>query len=172
VQRRNEISKALIPSLDRIVGVQANANANHQPQPSSEMQHLLIKQLLDRTGYAAESIDYVNCHATGTPAGDVEEIRAVKAALGDHAYRVKLNAPKSMLGHTCWAAPVVETIGGILQMQRGVLHPTINIDTLDPEVDLDVCKDGPVETRIDVMLKNSFGFGGLNCCSLIRRWES
>ncbi len=154
-----------------VLGVQANANANHQPQPSAEMQQLLIRQLLDRAGVSGEEVDYVNCHATGTPVGDVEEVRAVKAALGDHAYRTKLNAPKSMLGHTCWAAPIVETIGGILQMNRGVLHPTINIDRLDPEVDLDVCRDGPAEADVRVMLKNSFGFGGLNCCSLIRRYE-
>ena len=154
-----------------VLGVQANANANHQPQPFAEMQHLLIKQLLERTGVHAEEIDYVNCHATGTPVGDVEEAKAIRKALGKHADSVKLNAPKSMLGHTCWAAPIVETIGGILQMKRGTLHQTINIDNLDPEVDLDVCADGPVRTDARLMIKNSFGFGGLNCCSLIRLWE-
>ena len=65
----------------------------------------------------------------------------------------------------------METIGGILQMQHGKLHPSINIDELDPEFDLDVCQDGPVDHRINIMLKNSFGFGGLNCCSLIKRFE-
>jgi 3-oxoacyl-(acyl-carrier-protein) synthase len=154
-----------------ILGVQANANANHLPEPSAEYQGILIDQLLARTGVAPEEIDYVNCHATSTPAGDIKEILAVKHALGDHAYRVKLNAPKSMLGHTCWAAPIVETIGGILQMQRGRLHQSMNIDELDSEVDLDVCADGPVETDARVMLKNSFGFGGLNCCTLMRRYE-
>jgi 3-oxoacyl-(acyl-carrier-protein) synthase len=130
-----------------------------------------MRALLDQTGTSPADIDYVNCHATGTPVGDIEEIRAIKMALGEHAYRVRLNAPKSMLGHTCWASPIVETIGGLLQMKNGILHPSINIDALDPEVDLDVCADGCVEHRIDYMLKNSFGFGGLNCCSLIRRYE-
>ena len=154
-----------------VIGVQANANANHLPQPHSEMMHLLIKQLFARTGYTPEMVDYVNCHATGTPVGDIEEIKATKKALGDHAYHVKLNAPKSMLGHTCWASPIVETIGGIMQMRRGMLHQSINIDNLDPDVDLDVCADGPVKTDAKVMLKNSFGFGGMNCCSLIKLYE-
>jgi 3-oxoacyl-(acyl-carrier-protein) synthase len=154
-----------------VLGVQANSNANHQPQPSAEMQRRLIVQLLERTGVGTEEVDYVSCHATGTPVGDVEEAKAVRAALGAHADRVKLNAAKSMLGHTCWAAPIVETIGGILQMQRGRLHQTINIDRLDPEVDLDVCASGPVDIDARTMIKNSFGFGGLNCCSLIRRWD-
>jgi 3-oxoacyl-(acyl-carrier-protein) synthase len=84
---------------------------------------------------------------------------------------MKLNAAKSMLGHTCWASPIVETIAGLLQMQHGRLHPTINIDRLDPEVDLDVCAQGPVDHQVRCMLKNSFGFGGINSCSLIRRYE-
>jgi 3-oxoacyl-(acyl-carrier-protein) synthase len=116
-------------------------------------------------------VDYANCHATGTPGGDVQEILAIKQVFGDHAYRMKLNAPKSMLGHTCWASPLVETIGGLLQMKHGRLHPTTNIDRIDPEVDLDVCASGPVDHKITYMLKNSFGFGGLNCCSLIRRFD-
>ena len=85
--------------------------------------------------------------------------------------QMKLNAAKSMLGHTCWASPIVETIAGLLQMKHGRLHPTINIDRLDPEVDLDVCAGGPVDHKIRCMLKNSFGFGGINACSLIRRYE-
>ncbi len=154
-----------------IVGIQANSNANHLPQPRAEVQADAMARLLTRTGIRPEDVDYVNCHATGTPVGDVEEIRAIKSVFGDHAYKLKLNAPKSMLGHVCWSAPVVETIGGILQMHRGVLHPTINIEKPDPEVDLDICANEPVEHRMGIMLKNSFGFGGLNCCSLISRFE-
>ena len=76
-----------------------------------------------------------------------------------------------MLGHCCWSAPTVETVAGLLQMQAGRLHRSINIDELDPEVDLDVCRDGPVDRRARVMLKNSFGFGGINCVSLWRTYE-
>jgi 3-oxoacyl-(acyl-carrier-protein) synthase len=76
-----------------------------------------------------------------------------------------------MLGHTCWAAPTVETVAALLQMRAGKLHRSINIDELDPEVDLDVCRDGVVDHRIQVMMKNSFGFGGINCVALFRRCE-
>ncbi len=154
-----------------VLGVRANANANHLPQPAAETQGRLIGELLQATGVRPEEVDYVNCHATGTPVGDVEEIEAVKQAFGAQAARLKLNAPKSMLGHTCWAAPVVETIGGIMQMHGGRLHPTINIDRPDPQVDLDICAGGAVDHDVRLMVKNSFGFGGLNACSLIRRWE-
>ena len=69
-----------------------------------------------------------------------------------------------MLGHVCWSAPIVETIGGLLQMQFGTLHPTINIE-------LDICANTSIEHRITYILKNSFGFGGINACSLIKRYE-
>jgi len=154
-----------------LLGVKAGSNANHLPSSVAENQARIMRDLLEQTGTAPKQIDYINCHATGTPVGDLEEIRAVKKAFGDHAGRLKLNAPKSMLGHTCWGSPIIETIGGLLQMKNGVLHPSINIDELEPEIDLDVCADGPVEHRIEYMLKNSFGFGGLNCCSLIKRYE-
>ena len=159
------------PIYAEIYGVRANSNACHLPQPSAEMQYRLIAALLENTGIAPEEVDYVNCHATGTPVGDIEEVKAIHRAFGNHAQKLKINAPKSMLGHVCWSAPVVETIGGILQMHRGKLHPTINVDDLDPAVDLDVCADGPVDHQINIMLKNSFGFGGLNCCSVIGRFE-
>jgi 3-oxoacyl-(acyl-carrier-protein) synthase len=154
-----------------VLGVAANANANHLPVPSAEAQAHLMTRLMKMTGVNPEDVDYVNCHATSTPLGDLAEIRAIKQAFGRHAYRMKLNAPKSMLGHVCWSAPIVESIGGILQMKNGTLHPSINIDELDDEIDLDVCREGPVEHRIQIMLKNSFGFGGLNCCSLIKNCE-
>ena len=105
------------------------------------------------------------------PHNYLEEIKAIKDVFGQHAYNLKLNAPKSMLGHTCWAAPIVETIGGILQMTHGTLHPSINIEQLDPEVDLDVCANEAQDHQIRMMLKNSFGFVGINCCSLIKKYE-
>jgi 3-oxoacyl-(acyl-carrier-protein) synthase len=154
-----------------LINVKANADGSHLPSPSSENQKRLIIDLLKSSNVPPESIDYINCHATSTPLGDLEEIKAIKAAFGAHAYKLKLNAPKSMLGHTCWAAPLVETVGAILQMNGGVLHPSINIDHLDPAVDLDVCANQTRECNVRYMLKNSFGFGGLNCCSLFKRFE-
>ncbi len=154
-----------------VLGVRANANACHLPAPAAGVQARLIRELLASTGTDPSEVDFASCHATGTPGGDLEEIKAIKEAFGPQAYRMKLNAAKSMLGHTCWASPIVETIAGLLQMKHGRLHPTINIDHLDREVDLDVCAEGPVDHQIRCMLKNSFGFGGINACSLIRRYE-
>ncbi len=154
-----------------IVGIEANSDGNHLPQPSEEGQSRLMSKLLKMTGVAAEEIDYINAHATSTPLGDITELRSIKRVFGQHAYKLKVNATKSMLGHTCWSAPVVESIAAILQMNGGKLHPSINIQDLDPEVDLDVCRDRIVEHPIRYIMKNSFGFGGINCVAIFKRWE-
>ena len=154
-----------------VLGVEAGADANHLPQPSEEGQARVMKRLLDQCGLAPQQIDYISAHATSTPLGDLTEIRSIKQVFGAHAYRLKLNAPKSMLGHTCWAAPVVETVAAILQMNAGKLHPSINIDQLDPEVDLDVCRGNTaVDWNVRTFMKNSFGFGGINCVSILSRY--
>lgn len=154
-----------------LVGVESNSDGNHLPQPSEEGQSRLMQRLLQICRLAPEQIDYVNAHATSTPLGDLTEIRSIKKVFGAHAYKLKLNATKSMLGHTCWAAPVVETVAAILQMNAGRLHPSINIDELDPEVDLDVCRGRVVEHPMGYIMKNSFGFGGINSVSILRRPE-
>jgi 3-oxoacyl-(acyl-carrier-protein) synthase len=154
-----------------VLGVEANADANHLPQPSEEGQARLMSRLLDQCGLRPEAIDYINAHATSTPLGDLVEVRSIKRAFGAHAGRLKINATKSLLGHTCWAAPVVETIASILQMRAGRLHPSINIDELDAEIDLDVCAGQAVDHDVRIFMKNSFGFGGINCVSIIKRFE-
>ncbi len=159
------------PIYGEVMGVKASANANHLPLPGAEKQTQVMLALLKETGVAPEEVDYANCHATGTPSGDLQEIRAIRGAFGKHAYKMKINAPKSMLGHTCWASPIVETIGGLLQMKHGKLHPTINIRQADPEIDLDICANQAADFEVRYMLKNSFGFGGINCCTLIKRFE-
>ena len=154
-----------------IVAVEANADGNHLPQPSEEGQTRLMRRVLDKANVAPEQIDYLNAHATSTPLGDITEIRSIKAVFGDHARKVKINATKSMLGHTCWAAPIVESIAAVLQMNAGKLHPSINIDQMDPEVDLDVCRGRVVEMPVRYVMKNSFGFGGINCVSVLKRFD-
>jgi 3-oxoacyl-(acyl-carrier-protein) synthase len=155
-----------------VLGVEANSDANHLPQPSEDGQARLMGRLLARCGLEPERIDYINAHATSTPLGDLTEIRSIKRVFGAHAYRLKLNATKSMLGHTCWAAPVVETIAAVLQMRAGKLHPSIGIETLDPEVDLDICRGTEAVTwPVRILMKNSFGFGGINCVSILARFE-
>jgi 3-oxoacyl-(acyl-carrier-protein) synthase len=152
-----------------VLGVESRSDGNHLPQPSEDGQTAVMRAVLEAAGVAPEQIDYVSAHATSTPLGDVTEVRSIRNVFGKHAYSLKVNAPKSMLGHTCWAAPTVESVAAILQMNAGRLHPSINVETLDPEVDLDVCQNGPVNAEINYLMKNSFGFGGINCVSLFKR---
>ncbi|MCA9715150.1 MAG: beta-ketoacyl-[acyl-carrier-protein] synthase family protein [Myxococcales bacterium] len=154
-----------------VLGCTSTSDGCHLPSPSTEGQARTLERLLRRNRIVPEDIDYVSAHATSTPLGDRSEINAIKQVFGDHAYKLKINAPKSMLGHTCWSAPAVETIGALLQFEGRKLHPSINIDDIDPEIDLDVCANEAVDHEIQYMVKNSFGFGGLNCCSLYRRWD-
>jgi 3-oxoacyl-(acyl-carrier-protein) synthase len=154
------------------LGSEANADANHLPNPSEEGQTRLMKRLLQQTGVSPEHVDYINMHATSTPLGDLTESRSIKNVFGDHATNLKVNATKSLLGHTCWAAATVETVASILQMNAGQLHPSKNIDEMDPDIGLDVCRgDTAVPHEINCFMKTSFGFGGINCVSLFKKYE-
>lgn len=154
-----------------ILGVESSSDGCHLPQPSRIGQARLMKRLLKNAGVKPEEVDYINVHATSTPLGDLTELRSIKDVFGNHCKTLKINAPKSLLGHTCWSAATVETVAAILQMNRNELHPSINIDNLDPEVDIDVCRGERKKHNIDIFLKNSFGFGGLNAISLIKKYK-
>lgn len=155
-----------------VVGVEASADANHEPQPSGESQTRLMRRLLERCDLTPERIDYVNMHATSTHLGDLTEVRSIREVFGDHTKRLRVNATKSMLGHTTWAAPIVELVAAVLQMQAGRLHPSINVVERDPEVDLDICDDGPVACAVGYLMKTAFGFGGTNCIAILRHPEA
>jgi len=151
-----------------LLGVEVNASAVHMPRPSEEHEARVMERVLSNAGVDPQEVDFVSAHATSTKAGDIAEIRAIKQVFGDHAGRLKINAPKSMLGHTVWAAAIVEAVAAVLQMRAGCLHPSINIDQLDPEIDLDVCANRAVRCRARCVLNNAFGFDGLNSAALIR----
>jgi 3-oxoacyl-(acyl-carrier-protein) synthase len=154
-----------------ILGVEASADGCHLPQPSRQGQARLMNRLLSNCGVKPEEVDFICAHATSTPLGDMTELNSIKDVFKEHAYSLKINAPKSMLGHTCWSAAMVETVAAILQMNKGELHPSINSETIDPTVDLDVCRGGRQTYNVDLFMKNSFGFGGLNSVSLIRKFK-
>jgi 3-oxoacyl-(acyl-carrier-protein) synthase len=155
-----------------VLAVESSSDANHLANPSVEGQSRLMRKVLDMAGLKPEQIDYVNAHATSTPLGDIIEIKSIKDVFGDHAYKLKVNATKSLIGHAGWSAAVCETIAAILQMNNSTLHPSINIDEMDPEVDLDVCANKKIDNyRINYFLKNSFGFGGLNCCCVFKNYK-
>jgi 3-oxoacyl-(acyl-carrier-protein) synthase len=153
-----------------ILSVECNNDGNHLSNPSTEGQAKAIRRALDKAHISPGDIDYINAHATSTPLGDVTEIRSIKEVFGDHARKLKINATKSMLGHTGWTSHTVEMIASLMQMEKSRVHPSINIDELDPEVDLDVCANQGADHEINYFLKNSFGFGGINCCSVVKKY--
>lgn len=154
-----------------VLSVEASADGNHLPQPHESGQACAMTRALNKAGIAPEEIDFVSAHATSTPVGDITELRSIKSVFGKHAGKLKINAPKSMLGHTCWAAPTVESVAAILQMKASRLHPSINVDDLDPEADLDICRGEACDHEIRHIMKNSFGFGGINSVAIYKRYE-
>jgi 3-oxoacyl-[acyl-carrier-protein] synthase II len=116
-------------------------------------------------------IDYINAHGTSTPANDVMETRAIKAVFGDHAHGVPISSNKSQMGHLWGAAGAVESIFTIMTLKTGFLPPTINLEHPDPQCDLDYVPNEGRKTQVRIALKNSFGFGGINGCLVLKRAE-
>ena len=112
---------------------------------------------------------YLNAHGTSTPLGDVNESNAIKAALGAHAHQVVVSSTKSMTGHLLGGAGGIESIFTILALYHQQIPPTINLDTQDPECDLDYCANTARDLKFDVAMKNNFGFGGTNGTLVFRR---
>jgi 3-oxoacyl-[acyl-carrier-protein] synthase II len=122
-------------------------------------------------GIEAEEVGYVNAHGTSTPAGDAAETRVLKIALGlDKAHRTPVSSTKGATGHTLGAAGAVEAVFTILTLHRGVLPPTINQTTPDPDCDLDYVPNEARAEQVAVAVSNSLGFGGHNSCIVLRRW--
>ena len=117
---------------------------------------------LDNAEVPPTEVSYINAHGTSTPANDPTETAAIKTVLGDFAYAVPVSSTKSMTGHLLGGAGAVESLVCILAMRDGVVPPTINYTTPDPECDLDYVPNEPREVSVDVAMTNSFGFGGHN----------
>ena len=126
---------------------------------------------LKDAGVAPGELDYINTHGTSTPAGDINELNAIKLTLGEHAKQVSISSSKSMTGHLLGAAGAIEAVVTIKAMESGIVPPTINIENLDPECDLDVTPNKAKERKIRVAMSNSFGFGGTNGTLAFRRFR-
>lgn len=139
------------------------------PPPDAAGAARAMRWALQYAGVAPEEIDYINAHGTATPFNDLGETTAIKAVFGDHAYNVPISSNKSMIGHCLGAAGALEAIATICSLQHGILPPTINLETPDPNCDLDyvplVARDVPIK----LALSNSFGFGGQNASLVIGR---
>jgi len=120
---------------------------------------------------APETVGYINAHGTSTPAGDVLEVQAIKKVFGAHARRLAVSSTKSMTGHLLGAAGAIEAIATVLALQSGILPPTMNLETPDPECDLDFIPNKAREQQVDIAVSNSFGFGGHNATLVFKRWS-
>lgn len=154
-----------------VIGYGLSGDAHHMTEPDPDGAARCMKMAIRDAGIAAEDIDYINAHGTSTPVGDKSETLAVKKALGDHAYKVAISSTKSMTGHLLGAAGGVEAIICGLSLQKGMIAPTINLDNPDPECDLDYVPNVPREADLNIVMSNSFGFGGHNATVILKKYN-
>lgn len=155
-----------------VVGYGSTCDAYHAtaPRPDATTQTFCIKDTLDQAGFDETKDNvYINAHGTGTKLNDLTETIAYKQAFGDFAYKCHISSTKSMHGHMFGATGAVESIAAILAMRDGIIPPTINLDTPDPECDLDYTPNKAVKADISLSLSTSFGFGGHNACLAFRK---
>ena len=152
-----------------LAGFGMGADAFHMTAPNVDGPKRSMKAALRNAGVNADEVHYLNAHGTSTPLGDVNETNAVKMAFGDHARRMVVNSTKSMTGHLLGGAGGIESVFTVLAVHHQVSPPTINIFNQDPECDLDYCANTAREMKIDVAVKNNFGFGGTNGTLVFRR---
>lgn len=150
------------PIYAELLGGAAVSDASRLAKAHVDGEARAMRAALQDAGVDAEQVDYINAHAASTPLGDATEVAAIKAVFGDLAYRIPVNSTKSMVGHCTTAAGVVEFVATVLQMNHDFVHPTINQEEKDPELDLDFVPNVARDHKIRVAISNSFGLGGLN----------
>ena len=152
-----------------LAGFGMSADAYHMTAPNVDGPRRSMAAALKNAGINADEVDYLNAHGTSTPLGDANETNAIKLALGEHAKKVVVNSTKSMTGHLLGGAGGIESVFTVLAIHHQKSPPTINIFNQDPECDLDYCANAARDMKIDVALKNNFGFGGTNGSLVFRR---
>src|SRR5262249_50765475 len=148
-------------------GSTADAHNITAPHPEGSGAARAMQLALKDARLNPEDIQYANAHGTSTELGDVAETKAIKHVFGAHAPKLAVSSTKSMTGHLLGASGGIELIACVLTIQTGVIHPTINYETPDPECDLDYVPNRARETRVRQAISNSFGFGGHNCCLVV-----
>ncbi|HOJ37843.1 MAG TPA: beta-ketoacyl-ACP synthase II [Ignavibacteriales bacterium] len=155
-----------------IIGAGMSADAYHitAPAPGGVGQAKSIRWAIDDAGIKPEDVDYINAHGTSTPLNDASETAAIKKVFGDHAYKLVISSNKSMIGHLLGAAAAVEAIATVLTIKEGIIPPTINLTTPDPECDLNYCPNSAIKKEVNYAISNSFGFGGHNVSLLFKKY--
>ncbi|MBU6501981.1 MAG: beta-ketoacyl-[acyl-carrier-protein] synthase II [Burkholderiaceae bacterium] len=152
-----------------LAGFGMSADAGHMTAPNMDGPRRAMLSALRNAGVNADQVDYLNAHGTSTPLGDTNECNAIKAALGDHARKMVVNSTKSMTGHLLGGAGGVESVFTVLAVHHQKSPPTTNIFNQDPDCDLDFCANTARDMKIDVAVKNNFGFGGTNGTLVFKR---
>jgi len=155
-----------------VIGYGMSGDAYHMTDPDPDGAARCMARAIKDAGVAPEEIHYINAHGTSTHVGDRSETTAIKKALGDYAYKVAVSSTKSMTGHLLGAAGGVEAVICGLTLQNGLIPPTINLDNLDPECDLDYVPNTARQANVTVAMSNSFGFGGHNATIVLRKYEA
>lgn len=152
-------------------GLSSDAYHMTAPHPEGIGVTAVMKNCLENAGVKPEEVDAINTHGTSTPLGDVAELKAIKDVFGDHAKNININSTKSMTGHLLGAAGAVEAIASILSIENGIVPPTINHTTVDENIDseLNLTLNKAQERDVNVVMSNTFGFGGHNACVLFKK---
>ncbi len=170
LERRSHAEKRGAVPYAEVAGAAMSCDANHltQPHPEGKGAVLAIRQALTDAGMEPEEIDYINAHGTSTPINDPTEVKAVREVFGAHADSLAMSSTKSMTGHLIGAAGGVEAVFAALTIQQGFIPPTINLDSQDPECDLDHVANTGREAKVRAAMSNSLGFGGHNGILVLR----
>ena len=160
--------------LAEVIGASLTADAYHisAPEPTGRGAAMAMTRAMQQAGIAPDEIDHIVAHGTSTPLNDVTETKAIKRAFGEHAYKVPISAPKSMVGHMLGAAGAAAAIAAVGSIRDGWIAPTINYREPDPDCDLDYVPNVKRQKRVDTAMINGFGFGGQNAVAIFRRFES
>jgi 3-oxoacyl-[acyl-carrier-protein] synthase II len=155
-----------------VIGYGMTADAYHMTAPDPEGRGVMscLRMALRDAGIAPEAVDYINAHGTSTPYNDKHETQAIKQVFGDHAYTLAVSSTKSMTGHLLGAAGGIEAAFCALALAEGIIPPTINYEHPDPECDLDYVPNHARHADLDIVVSNSFGFGGTNACLVLKRY--
>ena len=157
--------------IAEVCGYGNTCDAHHvtAPRPDGKTQAAAIRQALDEAGYTSDDVLYINAHGTGTALNDPSETAAFKIALGEDAYKAHISSTKGSLGHMLGAAGAAEAVAAVLALKHGIVPPTIGLDEVDPECDLDYTPNKPVKADLTLAISDSLGFGGHNGCVAFRK---
>lgn len=159
--------------IAEVCGYGNTCDAHHvtAPRPDGVTQAAAIRQALDEAGYTSDDILYINAHGTGTALNDVSETAAFKLALGEDAYKAHISSTKGSTGHMLGAAGAAEAVASVLALRDGIVPPTVNLDEVEPECDLNYTPDKPVKAPLTIAISDSLGFGGHNGCVAFRKYN-